>query len=858
MAMLAAMTRKTTARKTAQKPAARKRKQLPEYEAKRDFSITNEPAPGAAQEHDKPTFVVHKHDASRLHYDVRLEMDRALASWSVPKGPSYDPSLKRLAVQTEDHPLEYGSFEGRIPDGEYGAGDSLIWDNGTCDSVPPGQLSQQRKKGRIVVEFDGKKLKGQWHLVRTHGGAPGKAQWLMFKAKDGTENPSFDVIVERPESVVSGRVATRGPERKGKLSIPRAAPDIILKNFFPPMLATLVDEPPEGDWHAEIKYDGYRALAALSNGRLALWTRNQLDLIGRFPRIAQALSRIVVGDAVIDGEICALDPEGVPRFELLQQGGEVVLFAFDLLRLDGEDLRGRPIEERRDLLRSLLSNAPPELRLAEEVEGSLPDALERARKRGLEGLLLKAPKSVYSKGRSRDWLKLKAQATQELAVIGWTPGKGAASSGIGALLLAAAEGDGFRFAGKVGTGFSSKQRKELQKELSKDAVEKSVASDAPRMRDARWVKPRLVAQLRFTEWTEDGKLRHPAFQGLRADKSPAEAIRERPATAPKATAGSKGRSKKATKPAGAPKIAAEPRASKSKMDAAPTGPEAKLSNPQRVLYPKSRITKADLAAYYQLVARPLLKALADRPLTLIHYNQGIDRPRWFQQDIGAQREDWMAVAETPARGKTVTHLVADSERALHWLAQNSVLELHTWHSRAQSLTQPDWVVFDLDPAEGRGIDQAIEVALLLRGMFDRLALPCVPKTSGKRGLHLHIPLAKGHTFDDAQAFAIQVGETVAKQLPQVTLERSLSQRHGRLYFDCMQNAYGKTVIAPYSPRGVEGAPVSAPLRWEEIDDKLDPSRFNLRTMPERLEQVGDLFEPALKNGVRLPRYQTRT
>jgi bifunctional non-homologous end joining protein LigD len=290
------------------------KRRLPEYEAKRDFAVTPEPAPGEVAPHAEPGFVVHKHDATRLHYDVRLEMDGALASWSVPKGPSYDPMVKRLAIQTEDHPLEYGSFEGRIPDGEYGAGDSLIWDNGSCDSVPEGQLSQQRKKGHIVVEFRGHKLRGQWHLVRTHGGDPGKAQWLMFKAKDGKENPSYDVIAERPESVVSGRVVTRGPERSGKLRAPRAAPDAILRGYLPPMLATLVDEAPAGEWHAEVKYDGYRAISALSNGRVAMWTRNALDLSARFPRVARALSRLVVGDAVIDGEVCVLDPRARRSF----------------------------------------------------------------------------------------------------------------------------------------------------------------------------------------------------------------------------------------------------------------------------------------------------------------------------------------------------------------------------------------------------------------------------------------------------------------------------------------------------------------------------------------------------------------
>jgi bifunctional non-homologous end joining protein LigD len=832
--------RSPSGKRTAARPrGAALRRKLPEYEAKRDFAVTPEPAPGKVEPHTKPIFVVHKHDASRLHYDVRLEMDGALASWSVPKGPSYDPSVKRLAIQTEDHPLEYASFEGRIPDGEYGAGDSLIWDKGTADSVPPGQLSEQRKKGHILVDFQGKKLRGQWHLVRTQGGPPGKSQWLMFKAKDGTERPGYDVVAERPESVVSGRVVTRGPERSGKLRAPRPAPEAILPDYLPPMLATLVDEAPPGEWHKEVKYDGYRAISALSNGRLAMWTRNGLDLTERFPRVARAFSRLVVGDAVIDGEVCVLDAQGVPRFELIQQGrtDEAVLFAFDLLRLDGEDLRRRPIEERRDLLHSVLSNPPPELRLAEEVPGDIPSALERMRERGLEGLILKARGSPYEKGRSRLWLKLKAQATQELAIIGWTPGKGNASGSLGALLLAVADGKGgYEYAGKVGTGFSSKQRAELKKLLSKDERDTPPARGAPRLRDAHWVEPRYVAQVRFTEWTHDGKLRHPAFQGLRVDKKPEEAVREKPVEVPKADA--KAAKRKAAKPGTSDDL-------------------QKLTNPDRLLYPKDGITKAEVAAYYDAVAPALLNAIRDRPLTLVHWNQGIEKPSWFQQDLGKMAEDWMRVVETPARTKkgVVRHLVVDSPRGLRWLAQNSVLEIHIWHSRVQSLTQPDWVVFDLDPAEGETIEQAVGVAEVLHGMFERLGLPSVPKTTGKRGLHVFVPLASGHTYEDAQAFALQVGETVAKQLKNVTLERSRAARRGRLYFDCMQNAYGKTVIAPYSPRGVPGAPVSAPLRWSEVRPGLDPRQFNLRTMPQRLREAGDLFAPALTQGVRLPRYK---
>jgi len=450
------------------------------------------------------------------------------------------------------------------------------------------------------------------------------------------------------------------------------------------------------------------------------------------------------------------------------------------------------------------------------VPGDIASALAKMRERGLEGLILKAHGSVYEKGRSREWLKLKAHETQELAIVGWTPGKGNARGSLGALLLAVADGKGgYEFAGKVGTGFSSKQRAELQKQLAQDERPDPPARGAPRLRDAYWVEPRLVAQVRFTEWTSDGKLRHPAFQGIRADKKPEECLREKPAPVPPAPR-AKGRTRKQTP---AP---------------APDQPQ-KLTNPDRLLYPKDRITKADVAAYYDAVAPALLNALRDRPLTLVHWNQGIEKPR--------------------TKKETVRHLIADSPRALRWLAQNSVLEIHAWHSRAESLTQPDWVVFDLDPAEGETIGQAIEVAGVLQGMFERLGLPSIPKTTGKRGLHILVPLAKGHTYEDAESFALQVGETVAKQLKNVTLERSRAARRGRLYFDCMQNAYGKTVVAPYSLRGVDGAPVSAPLRWSEVKPGLDPRQLNLKTMPQRLREMGDLFAPALTQGVRLPRYK---
>jgi bifunctional non-homologous end joining protein LigD len=510
------------------------KKGLTEYAAKRDFEKTPEPPPGRAKaRRAAPTFMVHKHDATRLHYDLRLEMDGALASWAVPKGPSFDPAVKRLAVQTEDHPLEYGGFEGRIPDDEYGGGDSLIWDRGTYDTVPPGQASAQRQKGHLEVVFDGEKLRGRWHLIRTRGDEA-KPQWLLFKGKDELADPAFDVVNARPESVVSGRVVTRGPETRKAREGPHPAPDVLLDRVFPPMLATLVEEPPsdESGWVIELKYDGIRALGAVSRRRVALRTRNNLDLAGRFPDVAAALAEVHVAEAVIDGEVVALDARGAPRFELLHAGKGTVLFAFDLLWLDGEDLRERPLEERRDLLVSVLSNPPDGIHVAERADASPLDALRAARDAGFEGLVLKRRGSIYEGGRSRDWLKLKALLQQELAIVGFTPNKGHPKQ-IGALQLAVAEGKKLVYAGKVGTGFSAKLRAELQRDLSADAIDATAVVGAPRSRDTTWVEPKLVAEVRFTEWTSDGRLRHPAFLGLRPDKTPLECKRERAEAPPR-------------------------------------------------------------------------------------------------------------------------------------------------------------------------------------------------------------------------------------------------------------------------------------------------------------------------------------
>lgn len=593
------------------------------------------------------------------------------------------------------------------------------------------------------------------------------------------------------------------------------------------MLATLAEAPPrdEGNWTYELKYDGFRAVSAIVDGRVAMWSRNELDLVPRFPHIAEALKKARLPEVVIDGEVVALDDKGAPRFQLLQQGERrEKLFVFDILWLAGRDLRRLTYEERRAILEQTLRRVPAQIALSRRLEESGQKALADAAAAGYEGLIAKKKSSCYEGRRSREWLKLKALNQQEFVIVGWQPSTHSEKE-IGSLHLAVRGDDGaFHYAGKVGTGFSYKMRVWLKEELSKDVVAQPNIKGAPRTRDATWVRPRLVAQVAFTEWTADNRLRHPSFLGLRDDKSPEEVVREKRVAATAAVAGRQ--------------------------------PRVALSNPDRLLYPRDKITKQQVADYYEAIAEPMLRALRDRPLALEHWNQGIDKPSWFHQNIGREGPDWLTTIETPTRTtkhRTVKHLVVDSREALRWLAQMSVLTIHMWSSRGESLDEPDWLVFDLDPAKGKGIEQAIDAALVMRKLLDNLELPSVPKTSGKRGIHVFVPLVGGYSHDEVNEFACSIAEAVTARVPAMTVERSLAKRRGRLYLDCMQNGYGKTMVAPYSLRAADGAPVSAPLKWSEVTKKLDPLKFNLSTMPKRLEKVGDLFAEVFEKKARLPK-----
>jgi bifunctional non-homologous end joining protein LigD len=844
---------------------AQVQKKLGTYRAKRDFEKTPEPPPdessqiagikGKKKAARGLEFVVQKHDATRLHYDVRIEIAGAMMSWAVPKGPSYDPAVKRLAVETEDHPMAYNRFEGRIPDGEYGAGDVLVWDRGTYETVPPGQEGAMRAKGHVHLRFAGEKLRGAWHIVRTGrapdrsaaGGEPVKAQWLMFKAKDADGDPARDIVTERPESVLTGHRATRGPRRVSASPAGTRARALIDATGDVARATLAAHLPDARAFTFEIKYDGYRIRIGKAGSDVRLVSRNGHDWTSRFDVVAAAARALPVREAVIDGEACAVDEDGTPSFEGLQGwvAGErrhvtIAYAAFDLLWLDGRDLRARPLEERRELLEALLASAPPPaeghatLAFSRAVEGdaaSIDALVAAARAANLEGLVAKRRGSPYVGGASSHWLKVKFSRRQDCAIVGYVPIAGGTSAG--ALLLAVMDSGRMRYAGRVGSGLDARTRTALARRI--DAVATpgppSLSPPAPRTPGAVWCAPTLVCEVKFGEWTREGSMRRPSYLRLREDKAPEDCLVEVPETA------SGEEAKELPAPTPPPPVAPS--------QATPT----KLTNPSKVLFPRDGITKRDLLDYYLAVAPVMLPHLAARPLTLQRWPDGIDGEEWYQQNTPGPIPPFVTriVHEGKAR------VTADNVETLAWLANLAALTLHQWASHAPALDRPDYVVLDLDPGDGTWA-HLIDVATAVRVLLEALELPSVVKTSGKRGLHVLVPIAPGPSHAEATAFGEQIARAVAKVLPEIaTVERMKDRRKGRLYVDFLQNGEGKTIVSPYTVRALDGAPVSTPLRWSEVTRALDPRAFTVRTVLDRIAKHGDLFAGALGGRARLPR-----
>ncbi|WXB18872.1 DNA ligase D [Pendulispora albinea] len=815
--------------------------------------------------------MIQKHDARRLHYDLRLELGGTMMSWAIPKGPSYDPATKRLAVQVEDHPMSYNDFEGRIPDGEYGAGDVLIWDRGTYEPVldkKAPSLEAMRDKGHFHLRFAGEKLQGGWHLVRTKGRLQATRadhpQWLFFKAHDETADPALDIVTSRPESVASGRSATRGPGRVTSSPLGQSPRELLLAMGD---VSRATNGPIVGDgshYLFEVKFDGYRLLAGKTGSDVRLFSRKSNDWTDKFSIIAAAIARLPARELVLDGEACVVDDQGRPSFEALQRwlaGDEpdahIAFAAFDLLWLDGRDLRKRPIEERRELLKGLLATAKPPLSFSSAMTGKVDELLAAAKNAGLEGLIAKRKGSLYTAGPTSNWVKLKFELRQDCVIGGYLPLKGAEV--VGALLVGVYDekGGSLVYAGRVGSGFDDRTRAHLAHLLDGMRVKAPKMAHVPKLPSPRFCEPRLVCEAALGEWTRDGIMRFPRFIGMREDKAPEECLREDGA-----------RSESFSDAEGDDEGAGTARRERA------TGRKVALSNPDKVLYPRDGITKQDIYDYYTDIAEVMLPHLRGRPIHMQRWPHGIDDEEWFQHRLppkapeyvrripfSKDKAPWYRLAE---KGAVKERIVVENLETLQWLANLAALTLHQWASHAppeattptqvhRALAQADYVVIDLDPGESTRWDEVIQIAHAVRTLLEALALVSVVKTSGKRGLHVIVPLARGPSHDDAVAFAEQIARAVAKVMPAIaTVERIKEKRRGRLYVDYGQNGGGRTIVSPYTLRAADRAPVSAPLRWDEVTDKLDPKAFNLRTLRDRIAKYGDLLAPCLEPTQTLP------
>ena len=801
---------------------------LETYRRKRNFRKTSEPRGKLVRKTAaRLAFVIHKHAARRLHYDFRLEMAGVLASWAVPRGPSLDPKERRLAVEVEDHPFDYGGFEGTIPAGEYGAGKVIVWDRGYW--APVGDPVAGRRQGKLKFKLFGEKLRGGWTLVRIRqpreGGA--KNNWLLIKENDQFAGAS-DIVSERPESVSSGRTIEEiDSPQSARKSSPRTtrksarAGKSAALGWIEPQLATLVTAVPAGSqWLHELKFDGYRLLCRIDNGRVSLFTRHAQDWTERFAGVAEAAQKLPTRRALLDGEVVALADDGTHSFQRLQNSfngrdsSRLIYYAFDLLQLDGRDLRSAPLLERKKLLKQLLAEAVEKdstvLRYSEHWIDQGEDLLAQACRAGLEGILSKRGDDPYQSGRTRSWLKIKCAKSQEFVIGGFTDPAGARVA-FGALLLGVHENGALRYAGKVGTGLDERALRDLHTRLGpiqRSAPPFTGVPKSAEFRRAHWVEPRLVCEVSFAGWTGDGLLRHASFKGLREDKPADEITREIPVEASAA----RGSAKDDERIGG-----------------------VKLTHPDRVLYPEQGITKRELARYYERVASVMLPHLEGRPLTVVRCPEGRAGQCFYQRHAREGITEPIQSIAVRERGKSARYLAVDSLPGLIALAQMGILEIHTWGSRAPRIERPDRLTFDLDPGEDVSWKEIVEGAVRLRARLEDLGLVAFVKSTGGKGLHVVVPIAPEQTWESVKRFSRALAESVVSEASdRYTATASKAQRRGRIFIDYLRNSRTATAVCAYSTRARPGAPVSMPLAWEDL--KNDPRRrFTIRTIAELLE-----------------------
>lgn len=818
-----------------------KTRPLEAYRKKRDPERTPEPFGGGPAMGER-LFVVHKHAARSLHYDLRLEMDGVLKSWAVPKGPSVRPEEKRLAVHVEDHPIEYADFEGVIPPDNYGAGAVIVWDRGWYRPVKAGDPLEQLAKGKLEVELFGFKLRGRWTLVRM---AKKEKEWLLLKKADAAASGA-ELTERYPQSVLSGLTVEELrdlPAKRAALRVRMQALKAPRGDVSPPkqpfMLATLAERPFSGkEWLFEVKYDGVRVLASRQGEAVELYGRSSQVITGRYPDLVGALRALPVEAFVIDGEIAALDESGKPSFERLQarmhltnprdianavSAVPVIGIFFDCLALDGHDLRRLPLLDRKECLRLLLPPLGP-ARYGDHVLEHGEAFFELASAERLEGIVAKKGNSLYVGGRSREWIKVKCLRRQEFVIGGYTDPQGGRSH-FGALHVGIYDGPRLVYVSKVGTGFDDASLKTLWEALQPLGRPTSpFATGTPTGRGHHWVEPRLVCEVRFTEWTKEGGIRHPAFLGLRTDKRPEECRREAPV--------------ELVTPSPAP---AEPVAAA----------QVKITNPKKVFWPEEGYTKADLIAYYVAVAPLLLPYLRERPVVLTRYPDGITGKSFFQKDAPEFAPAWVRTERIYSKDaeREIDYFIVGDVETLRYVINLGTIPLHLWSARLGSLDRPDWLILDLDP-KGAPFADVVKVARQLHRILDELGLPNYVKTSGATGLHVLVPLGARYTHEEARTFGRLLALLGVEAAPDIaTLARPIRAREGKVYIDFVQNGHGRTIVAPFSVRPLPGAPASCPLPWEQVTARLDPGRFTIKTLPAHVEKTGDPLVPILTGSI---------
>ncbi len=793
---------------------------LKTYQQKRDFARTAEPK-GKAAKSGGHRFVIQKHDARRLHFDFRLELDGVLKSWAVTRGPSLNPADKRLAVRTEDHPVAYGDFEGTIPKGQYGGGTVLLWDEGQWR--PQGDPHEGLKKGMLKFELDGRRLKGGFALVRLRPDAKGKHEnWLLVKERDRYAERAGDPVGRWTRSVTTGRdlgeiaAAETEPTHRSKDGAKDKPP-----RFVAPQLATLVTEPPAGDeWLHEIKYDGYRAVATIGGGQVRVFTRSGQNWTEKFAQIARALQRLDVKSAILDGEIVVLDDKGRSSFGGLQQGlkdgkAHLTYYVFDLLELNGRDLRKEPLIRRKERLRELLESAPDTVRYSDHVAGHGDKVLAKACAMGLEGIVSKHADKPYLSRRTKSWLKIKCSGNDEFVIGGYRVSEKKGRP-FASLLLGAYIGKDLHYRGRVGTGFDEKDLDALGSRLAKLARKTSPFVDAPHeiTKDSRWVEPRLVAQVAYTELTTDGRLRHPSFLGLRGDK-PAKDVQ-------------------GAMPAMQDTVEAMQDAAKS-PERALAG--VKLTSPGKVLFPEAKITKEELARYLLAAADRMLPHVSGRPLSLVRCPDGAGAECFFQKHTTKGMPSALkAVPVEESDGKVAQYLLIDSRAGLVSAAQIGGLEIHIWGSHWKSIERPDRLVFDLDPDTSLDFADVRAAARDVRKLLQVAKLESFPLVTGGKGIHVVVPLDKSQGWDEIKKFAKGVATKLAENEPgRFTATMSKAKRKGRIFIDWLRNERGATAIAPYSPRANPIASVAAPVSWRELARIEHANAFTIPDMRRRLK-----------------------